>query len=272
MMRRALTIAGSDSGGGAGIQADLKTFTVLGVYGMSAVTAVTVQNTRSVDGVKALSASLVYDQIVSVMDDIGADIIKIGMLPNEAVIEAVVQALDRYPNVRTVIDPVMQAKGGAALLQAGAETLYRQRLVPRAYILTPNLPEATALVGFYVQTTNDMVRAAEILEDMGVSYVVVKGGHLPGSVVKDLVRHEKQNTWYEALRINTPHTHGTGCTLSSAIAAYCALGYEPREAIERARDYVRGAILNAPGFGHGHGPLNHLWLLQNGEGRMKYEG
>lgn len=259
MLPRALTIAGSDSGGGAGIQADLKTFTALGVYGMSAVTAVTVQTTEEVFGVHPLPPALVYDQICRVVDDIGTDIIKIGMLSNSAIVEAVAGALKRYPSIPVIVDPVMRAKGGTPLMDPGAEGVFRSLLAPMATVMTPNLSEAEALVGFPVHAPEDMERAADQLSVLGIPYLMIKGGHLEGDQVRDLVWHQGKLNWYVDQRIVTPHTHGTGCTLSSAIAALWARGLPPLEAMGEARRYVREAVRQAPGMGHGHGPLHHMW-------------
>lgn len=259
MLPRVLTIAGSDSSGGAGIQADLKTFTALGVYGMTALTAVTVQTTSSVYGVYPLPSSVVYDQICRVIDDIGVDIIKIGMLANADIIEAVVEAVAHYPEVPLVLDPVMRAKGGASLLDEEAQTVLREQLAVRVQVLTPNLPEAEALVGFPVRSTAEMEACAQVLGDLGISHVVVKGGHLDGPVVRDLLWQEGRGEWISHARLETMHTHGTGCTLSSAIAAFWARGETPAEAIRLGIRYVYGAIEHAPGLGRGHGPLHHTW-------------
>ncbi len=259
MIARALTIAGSDSGGGAGIQADLKTFMAFSVFGMSAITAITVQNTLGVYQVQALAPDLVGAQIDAVVSDLGVDAIKIGMLFSQPIIEAVAERLKQLPGIPVILDPVMRAKGGAPLLDPGAESSLRDRLLPLATVVTPNLPEASALVGFPVLTRADMQRAAAALAMAGVPYVLVKGGHLEGEQASDLLLHQGRETWLEAPRIDTPHTHGTGCTLSSAIAAGAARGQTVEEAIRLAKDYVTHAIENAPALGHGHGPLLHHW-------------
>lgn len=259
MIERVLTIAGSDSSGGAGIQADLKTMAALGSYGLSAITAITVQNTQGVFGIQAIDADIVARQIRVVVEDIGVDAVKIGMLFSKPVIQAVKQELTRLEGIPVVLDPVMRAKGGAPLLDPAAEDALRQDLVPLALVVTPNVPEAEALVGFPVRDETDMRRAARTLAHQGVPYVLVKGGHMTGQAARDLLWHEGQEQWLSAPRIATIHTHGTGCTLSSAIAVFLARGQTVPEAVAHAKAYVTGAIEHAPGFGHGNGPLWHHW-------------
>ncbi|POB09527.1 bifunctional hydroxymethylpyrimidine kinase/phosphomethylpyrimidine kinase [Sulfobacillus sp. hq2] len=259
MMARALTIAGSDSGGGAGIQADLKTFMAFSVFGMSAITAITVQNTVGVERVQALDPEVVGAQIDAVTRDLGTDAIKIGMLFSKPIIEVVAERLRQWPGIPVVLDPVMRAKGGAPLLDPGAEKALRDVLLPLATVVTPNLPEASALVGFPVQTRADMQKAAHVLENLGVPFVLIKGGHLADEEAVDLLLHEGRETWLSAPRIETLHTHGTGCTLSSAIAAGLARHDNIEQAISTAKEYVTQAIRHAPGLGHGHGPLLHHW-------------
>jgi hydroxymethylpyrimidine/phosphomethylpyrimidine kinase len=254
-----LIIAGSDSGGGAGIQADIKTVTMLGGYAATAVTALTAQNTRGVFGVVPVDPAFVVKQIELVLSDIGADCIKIGMLGSADVIEAVVQTLEKHARqIPIVVDPVMVAKGGAALLPDDARTTLRLRLVPRAAVLTPNAPEAEALTGVPVRSPDDLSLVADHLLAQGASAVVMKGGHLEGETVVDLLRTaDGFERRFESPRIETRNNHGTGCTLSSAIAAGIAEGLRLEDAVARAREYVLEALRTAPGLGKGHGPLNH---------------
>ncbi len=253
---RALTIAGSDSGGGAGIQADLKTFAAWGVYGASAITAVTAQNTRGVRAVTLLGARLVRAQIEAVLEDIGADAIKIGMLGDASVAEAVAETLARWPGIPVVLDPVMVAKGGDRLLAEEAVEVVRRLLVPRAACVTPNVPEAAALTGREVTDLAGMRAAADDLLRAGAGAVLVKGGHLAGDPV-DLLRAAGGTLQLRAERVATRHTHGTGCTLSAAITAALAAGDELTVAVRRAHAYLQAAIRAAPGLGGGHGPLGH---------------
>jgi len=257
-MRAALTIAGSDSSGGAGIQADLKTFAAHGVFGTSAITAVTAQNTLGVICWQALPADLVTAQIEAVIGDIGADAVKIGMLATAAIVEAVAAAIRELDPPQVVVDPVMIAKGGDRLLDPDAVAALAE-LLPTAHVVTPNVPEAEVLAGISVRSVEDMRRAGERILRLGPRVVLVKGGHLDGPDSIDVVCTASGTFEIRRPRILTRHTHGTGCTLSSAIAANLALGLADREAIEAARDYLDGAIRHAPGLGSGHGPLNHFW-------------
>jgi hydroxymethylpyrimidine/phosphomethylpyrimidine kinase len=259
---RVLIIAGSDSSGGAGVQADLKTVTALGGYGATAVTAITVQDTRGVHQVHPLPPALMTAQARAVLDDIGADCVKLGMLGDEAMAEAAADLLDAHPDTPAVIDPVMTAKGGAALSDRGAIWTLNARLLPRAHLFTPNAPEAAVLAGLTVETTEDLHRAGEALLARGARAVLMKGGHIPGDRVVDLLMTPRALTRFESGRIHTRHTHGTGCTLASACAVGLAQGLGLEAAVARARDYLRGAILHAPGFGAGHGPLNHGWRVE----------
>ncbi len=255
---RVLVIAGSDSSGGAGIQADVKTITALGAYAATALTALTAQNTLGVQGVLPVPSDFLAWQIESVLDDIGADAVKTGMLGDAVAIELVCDTLAvRAPGVPVVVDPVMIAKGGARLLAAEAITVLKRRLLPMAAVLTPNLPEAEALAGMAIPDLAAMRRAAAALLTLGVPAILLKGGHLPGETVTDLLATEDGIEEFTAPRIASRHTHGTGCTLASALAAGLAQGLTVREAVLRARLYVRAAIASAPGLGAGHGPLNH---------------
>jgi hydroxymethylpyrimidine/phosphomethylpyrimidine kinase len=262
-MARVLIIAGSDSGGGAGIQADIKTVTILGAYAASAVTALTAQNTQGVSGIFPIPPDFISQQINVVLSDIGADCIKTGMLHSAAVIEAVVESLKRYPSIALVVDPVMVAKGGEPLLESEAITALKEKLLPRAYLVTPNVPEAELLSGTLISNEDGMAAAGKrILQSTGCKAVLVKGGHLKGERVCDLLVTEAGETPFYSSRIDSYHTHGTGCTLASAIATGLARGASLSQAIEKARHYVHEAIVTAPGLGHGHGPLNHGWPLQ----------
>jgi hydroxymethylpyrimidine/phosphomethylpyrimidine kinase len=255
---RVLIIAGSDSGGGAGIQGDLKTVTALGGYGMTAITALTAQDTRGVHGILDVPADFVAQQVKVVLEDIGADAIKTGMLHTASIIEAVADALLPYPDIPLILDPVMVAKGGAALLKPQALEALKRRLIPRALLITPNIPEAEMLLGTNIANLTDMRSAAEALLALGSRAVLLKGGHLEGDKVTDiLIAADRRIVELSSPRIPTRHTHGTGCALASAIAAGIAQGMELEEAAARAHAYVQKAILTAFGLGAGHGPLNH---------------
>jgi hydroxymethylpyrimidine/phosphomethylpyrimidine kinase len=260
MVPRVLIIAGSDSGGGAGIQADIKTVTMLGGYAATAVTAVTVQNTLGVGAVHPVPPDIVAAQIRAVLDDIGADCIKIGMLGDAATIEAVAGALQGV-TVPIVLDPVMVAKGGASLLADEAVGALVDRLLPRASVVTPNVPELEALVETEVADEADMLLAAQELLGMGPQAVLAKGGHLKGASVVDWLVTRQGQQRFEAPRVQTQHTHGTGCTLASAVAAGLAAGLPLAVAVERARAYLLSALAAAPGLGAGHGPLGHNFAL-----------
>ncbi|MEN6542847.1 bifunctional hydroxymethylpyrimidine kinase/phosphomethylpyrimidine kinase [Parvibaculum sp.] len=261
---RVFIIAGSDSGGGAGIQADIKTVTALGGFAATAITAITVQDTLGVHAIHEVPLDIVRDQIRVVLDDIGADAVKTGMLHSAAVIEMVAEEIGlRAPSAALVVDPVMIAKGGATLLQADAVVALKRALIPLATLITPNAPEASALTGRRIETLEDQKAAADALIGLGCEAVLIKGGHIPGETIFDVLAMEDTIEVMSSPRIDTPHTHGTGCTLASAISAFLAQGAELREAVEAARDYVHMAILTAPGFGKGHGPLNHAWTVQS---------
>jgi hydroxymethylpyrimidine/phosphomethylpyrimidine kinase len=259
---RVLAIAGSDSGGGAGIQADIKTITSLGGYAATAITAITVQNTLGVTEIFPLPPALVRAQAMAVLLDIGADAMKLGMLGSAEMIETVAEVLDAAPGVPAVIDPVMVAKGGAALLDPAALDALRVLLVPRAALLTPNAPEAAVLTGEAVETTDDLRRAGEALLAMGAAAVLMKGGHLTGNTVVDVLITPQGETTFEGPRAQTRHTHGTGCTLASACATGLAQGLPLDHAVARAWAYVAEAIRRAPGLGAGHGPLDHAWPVR----------
>jgi len=265
MKGRVLIIAGSDSGGGAGIQADIKTVTALGGYAATALTALTAQNTEGVQGILPVAPAFVKQQIASVLSDIGADAIKTGMLLDHGVIEAAADAIESVvPRVALVVDPVMVASTGARLLDPRAFDALERRLVAHAAVVTPNAPEAEALTGQRIANLDDMRRAADVLLRTGAKAVMVKGGHLAGDILRDLVVSASGESFVlEAKRIATRHTHGTGCTLASAIATGLAQGMALRPAIERAHEFVQGAIRTAPGLGRGHGPLNHAWKFES---------
>lgn len=263
---RVLAIAGSDSGGGAGIQADIKTIMALGGYAATAVTAVTAQDTYRVHEIMAVPPALVARQVTLVLDDIGADAVKTGMLGDGATVAAVADVLAAHaPAVPLVVDPVLRATGGGPpLLAEAALALFRTRLVPLARLITPNLAEAAALTERVVQDLDGMRAAAFALREMGANAVLVTGGHLDGDVLTDVLVTAEGVEMFAAPRIATRHTHGTGCTLASAAATGLALGMPLRAAVVRARAYVRAAIAAAPGFGGGHGPLGHAVKLAEG--------
>jgi hydroxymethylpyrimidine/phosphomethylpyrimidine kinase len=261
---RVLIIAGSDSGGGAGIQADIKTVTALGAYAATAITAITVQNTLGVSAAYPLPRDVVAAQARAVLSDIGADVIKTGMLGESEIVELAAELLDEAARP-AVVDPVMVAKGGARLLDPDALQLVQRLLVPRAALLTPNAPEAEALTGIAVESADDLRRAGAALLQAGAGAVLMKGGHVPGERVTDVLMTPYGETTFEAARIASRNTHGTGCTLASACAAGLAQGLGLDEAVARAWGYVQEAIARAPGFGGGAGPLDHAWPLR---GRM----
>jgi hydroxymethylpyrimidine/phosphomethylpyrimidine kinase len=260
-MRTALTIAGSDSGGGAGIQADLNTFAAHRVYGTSAITAVTAQNTLGVTAWEAISADLVTAQIEAVEGDIGIDAVKTGMLANAAIVEAVAAAIESLDLGNVVIDPVMVAKGGERLLDVEAVGAIKAELLKHATIVTPNIPEAEVLADTPIKTLEEMRAAGRRILRLGPRVVVVKGGHLDGPDSIDLVFGSAGEFELRGPRVPGRHTHGTGCTLAAAIAANLALGHSVEQALRSAREYLEGAIRHAPAIGHGHGPLNHFWRL-----------
>ncbi len=262
---RVLSIAGSDSGGGAGIQADLKTFAALGCYGMTAITALTAQNTCGVRAIHGVPPQMLRDQLDAVVEDIGVDAVKIGMLHAPDIVHTVAQALDHHALTHVVFDPVMVATSGAVLIDKAAVAVLVRELFPRATLITPNLDEAALLVGRALQSEQDMERAAEELLQQGARAVLLKGGHLAGETVSDLLLGAAgDKLWMRDARIASPNTHGTGCTLSSAIAAHLALGADLPTAVLAARSFVRGALQAGAEVrtGQGSGPLNHGYAPQ----------
>lgn len=263
---RVLSIAGSDSGGGAGIQADLKTFAALGCFGMTAITALTAQNTQGVRAIHSVPPDMLRDQIAAVVEDIGVHAVKIGMLHSPEIVLTVAQALDKHNLKTVVLDPVMVATSGAVLIDSPAVALLVRELFGRATVVTPNLDEASLLVGYPLVTEGDMEFAAQRLQSMGAPVVLVKGGHMLGDVVSDLLLlADGTRHWMRAPRIATANTHGTGCTLSSAIAAGLARGLPLLEAVQAARIFVRSALENGATVrtGVGSGPLNHGFAPQS---------
>jgi hydroxymethylpyrimidine/phosphomethylpyrimidine kinase len=256
-LAKAMTIAGSDSGGGAGIQADLKTFHQFGVYGTSAITAVTVQNTLGVTGVYPLPTEAVAQQMHEVLRDIGTDAAKTGMLFNAEIIEAVSREISHFDVKKLVVDPVMIAKGGAKLLQDEAIAALKRFLLPLAEVITPNLPEAEFLSGLRIETPEQMREAARAIHQMGPRHVMMKGGHLQGDAIVDILYDGRDFFEMEHERVPTRHTHGTGCTFSAALTAELAKGTPLVEAVDRANRFIVEAIRTAPQIGGGHGPTNH---------------
>ena len=255
-----MTVAGSDSGGGAGVQADLKTFAALGIYGASALTAITAQNTVAVTAVHELPVDLIAAQIEAVVSDIGVDAVKTGMLSSSEIVEVVARELDRHGIKNLVVDPVMVAKSGDTLLRQEAVDSVRTLLVPLAAIVTPNVPEAETLTGMKVETDEDMREAARRIIGMGARAVVVKGGHREGPAT-DLFYDGTEFVEFTSERFNTVNTHGTGCTFASATAAGLAQGKSVVEAVAQAKEYVTEAIRNSYPLGKGHGPVHHFWQL-----------
>lgn len=259
MIKRALTIAGSDSGGGAGIQADLKTFMAYGVFGMSAITAITAQNTIGVQKITELPLDIIEAQIAAVITDIGVDTVKTGMLANPDIVELVARSIQKYSLTNIVIDPVMVAKSGDSLLSDKAIEMIKSKLLPLANVITPNIPESEVLLSRKIHSLDDMQKAAKELHCSQAQTVVIKGGHLDqGNEMIDIVYNGKEITKLRGVFIKTKNTHGTGCTFASAIAAGLAKGYEPKAAIHSAKLYISEAIRTALPLGRGHGPTNHL--------------
>ena len=271
-MRTALTIAGSDSSGGAGIQADLKTFAAFGLYGASAITAITAQSSTGIEATLALQADLVTAQIEAVAGDLTIHATKIGMLATAAIVEAVAAAIAELDLPLVVLDPVLVSSSGERLLDEDGVRALCGELLPRARVVTPNIPEAEALSGRRIQSTDDARDAARRIVEMGVAAVIITGGHAPqegsalraqGSEVMDLLFDGHTFHEFRVARVDSRHTHGTGCTFASAVAAGLALGRDLPEAAARAQAYVAGAIAHAPGLGHGRGPLDHFWERRN---------
>jgi hydroxymethylpyrimidine/phosphomethylpyrimidine kinase len=254
----ALTIAGSDSGGGAGIQADLKTFAAFGVYGLTVITAVTAQNTFGVRAVQEIDPAVIAAQLDAVAEDFSIGALKTGMLASAAIIEAVVEGITRHELRPLVIDPVMVAKSGDRLLKPDAVDALRRKLLPLARVVTPNIPEAEVLAGRSIRISDDRVNAARRIMEFGAQAVVIKGGHSEDDPVVDVLVDADGIHEYQARRIATTSTHGTGCTFSAAIAASLAQGMDLAGAVGQAREYLTGALAAAPAIGHGHGPLNHF--------------
>jgi hydroxymethylpyrimidine/phosphomethylpyrimidine kinase len=263
----ALTIAGSDSGAGAGIQADLKTFAALGVYGVSVITAITAQNTVGVRAVQEIDPDVIASQLDAVADDFPIAALKTGMLSSAAIIETVVAGLRRHALRPLVVDPVMIAKSGDRLLREDAVDSLRRRLVPLAHVVTPNIPEAEVLTGRTIRTRGDRVAAGHAIMDLGAHAVVIKGGHSEEDPIVDVLIDRDSVREFRAPRIATTSTHGTGCTFSAAIAAALARGDDLATAVGLARDYLSNALAQAPGLGHGHGPLNHFPATEAVPGR-----
>lgn len=258
-MKKVLTIAGSDSSGGAGIQADIKTITAHGMFALCAVTALTAQNTTGVFGVLNADADFVSAQIDAVFTDIPPDAVKVGMVSTAAIIEAIAEKLTYYKVERAVVDPVMVATSGARLLEESALTSLRDKLIPTASLITPNIPEAEILSGMAIASRSDMSAAARQIASFYKGDILIKGGHLADDASDLLYEGEwGEDTWFPGVRLDSTSTHGTGCTLSSAIACNLAAGMTSREAVARAKQYITEAIRQAPGFGKGHGPLNHM--------------
>lgn len=261
-MRTALTIAGSDSGAGAGVQADLKTFAAHGVYGTSAITAVTAQNTLGVVSFEALSADLVTAQIEAVASDIGVHAAKTGMLANAAIVEAVAAAVAELDIPFLVVDPVMVAKSGDRLVDDDAIAVMRAELLRRAFVVTPNVPEAEALSGMTIRSDEDRREAARRILQLGVSAVILKGGHFPTADILDLLYDGHRFAEFRAVRVEGRHTHGTGCTFAAALTAHLALGHSLHDAVPLVQVYVAGAIRHGLSFGRGHAPMDHFWRFR----------
>ena len=260
-VRSVLTIAGSDPSGGAGIQADLKTYAALGVYGMAAVTALTAQNTMGVAGVHEVPPDFVALQIDTVFADITPDAVKTGMLSNAAIIGVVARKARQHAFRNLVVDPVIVAKSGDRLLREDAVRALREELIPAAHVLTPNLPEASDILGRPVATLDEMREAARALHALGAANVVIKGGHQESDTVTDILFDGERFHDFACSRVVTKNTHGTGCTFASAIAAYLALGDTVPAAVRKAKEYLTEALRHSYDFGHGHGPVHHFWKL-----------
>ena len=255
---KVLIIAGSDSSGGAGIQADIKTVTALGSYTMTAVTAVTSQNTLGVKDIKSIPVKNLKNQIIMVLDDIGANAVKIGMLHNVGVIKCVYRVLKKYNLKNIVLDPVMIAKGGAKLINNNSIKYLKKLILPLCDVVTPNIPEAEVLTGYSISNKTEMIKAAKKIVNMGAKNVLLKGGHLKNKMIFDILVSKRQIKIFPKRRIKTNHTHGTGCTLSSALATFLSQKKDMHKSCKTSIKYVDKAILTSPGYGKGYGPLNHL--------------
>lgn len=259
-MKTALSIAGSDCSGGAGIQADIKTMTMNGVYAMSVITALTAQNTTGVTGISEVSADFLKQQMEVIFNDIRPDAIKIGMVPNAELMETIAECLNVYQANNIVVDPVMVATSGSSLMESEAVVTLKSKLLPIATLVTPNIPEAEVLSGMKIVDEGSMVGAAKYISESYGCAVLLKGGHSINDA-NDLLYTDGQATWYHGKRIDNPNTHGTGCTLSSAIASNLAKGYELSTSIQRAKDYISGALAAMLDLGKGSGPMNHAFNL-----------
>ncbi|WP_195937976.1 bifunctional hydroxymethylpyrimidine kinase/phosphomethylpyrimidine kinase [Romboutsia sp. 1001713B170131_170501_G6] len=257
-----LTIAGSDSSGGAGVQADLKTFSAIGTYGMSVITAITAQNTKGVFMVEDLSKEIIKKQIEVVFDDIRPKALKIGMVSSEEIIKEIAKTLDKYKPENLVIDPVMISKSGYSLLKPEAKKSMIDYLIPMAYIITPNTPEAEEITGIKINSVEDMKLAGQKILELGPKFVLMKGGHLDGDAVDILIGKDVFEV-YKSERLNRKNTHGTGCTLSSAITAHLALGYDICESVKRSKEYITNAIRYSFDIGNGVGPVHHFYEIEN---------
>jgi len=256
-----LIIAGSDSSGGAGIQADIKTATSLGVYAMTAITAITAQNTTGVKSIVPVSPKEIFNQISFSVEDIKPNSVKIGMLQNVGVIKEVIKAIKKYKLKNIIIDPVMVAKGGHRLISNSSINYLRKKLLPYALLVTPNIPEAETLIKKRIQTLEDVIKAGKEILKFGPKFVLIKGGHTNKSFIEDVLISKKNIKIFKNKKIKTKNTHGTGCTLSSAIASFISKNYNMNESCRRSIQYVHKAILLNPKFGRGHGPINHMALL-----------
>lgn len=265
---KALTIAGSDSGGGAGIQADLKAFQELDVFGMSAITAVTAQNTFGVHGVYPLSVEAVIKQIEAIGTDLGTDAVKTGMLFNSEIIRAVSNCIKKFKWKNIIVDPVMIAKGGASLLQDEAVDALKEYLLPLAMVITPNIPEAEVLTGMKVRTLDDRLEAARRLHNLGAKHVVMKGGHAEEEELVDILYDGVEFTYFRGKRMETKNTHGTGCTFAAAVTAELAKGKSVKDSVETAKQFIQAAIEDDLEIGGGHGPTNH-WAYQRRQRGVK---
>lgn len=261
-MKTALTIAGSDCSGGAGIQADLKTMTMHGVYAMSAITALTAQNTTGVTAIMEVTPQFLAQQLSMIFDDIPPDAVKVGMVSSAPLIETISEQLKKYDAKNIVVDPVMVSTSGSALIETNAVCVLKTKLLPLATLITPNIPEAEVLSSMHIQDQTDMSRAAKKLFDTYGCAVLLKGGHSIYDA-NDLLCTDGQVQWFYGKRIDNPNTHGTGCTLSSAIASNLAKGYRLEDAIQQAKDYLSGALSDMLDLGKGRGPMNHAFALQN---------